>query len=172
MVDIQTLSVVIAAASVVVGVITFIMNSRKEAKMREDQQIIQRFQGYGLDYTRSLIEIMRAEFDDEEDFNRKYGIRVNPEFVSRWNYIFSTYNIAGISMKKGADPDLIFQLYPRGSSINLWEKYLPMTKRYRETTTNPLHGEHFEFLYKEARKRHPEIQRAEVEMDTPRFKGR
>jgi len=57
MVNIQTLSVVIAVASVVVGVVTFILNSRKEAKQREDQQIIQRFQGYGLELARSRIEL-------------------------------------------------------------------------------------------------------------------
>jgi hypothetical protein len=155
MVDIQTLSVVIAAASVVVGVVTFIMNNRREAKQRDEQLIFQRFQGYGFDYARSNVELAFAEFDNVEDFRKKYGS--NPEFVSRWNYVFSVYNMAGISLKRGADPDLVFQLYSPNSTIALWEKFEPMTKRHRERTNNPLHREPFEFLYNEAKKRNPEL---------------
>ena len=158
MVDIQTLSVVIAAASVVVGVITFIMNSRKEAREREDQQIIQRFQAYGLELAKSHIELRRANWDDIEDFTKKYGFTANPEFMSRYNYVFTVYNMAGISLRRGADPDLIFQLYRESSIINLWEKFEPLTKSWRKSTNNPLFREPFEFLYKEAKKRYPEIQ--------------
>ena len=159
MVDIQTLSVIIAAASVVVGVVTFIMNNRKEAKLREDQLIIQRHQSHGLELARSLMECARADWDRDnvEDFVRKYGWATNPEFTARWNQVFESYNLAGISLKRGADPDLIFQLYREGNIINLWEKYEPVTKWYRQLTNNPSHREPFEYLYNEARKRHQEI---------------
>jgi hypothetical protein len=157
MVDIQTISVVIGAASVVVAMVTFIMNSRKEAKLREDQLIIQRFQGYGLELARSHMTIRRADWDSFEDFIKKYGYTVNPEFMARYNYVFESYNLAGVSLKRGADPDLIFQLYRTGSIIQLWEMYEPMTKWWRERTNDPSFREPFEYLYNEAKKRRPEI---------------
>lgn len=158
MVDIQTISIMIGAASVVVAMVAFIMNSRKEARLRQDQLIIQRFQHYGLDYARSVIELARAEFDDVEDFNEKYGFYKNPEFTTRYNYVFETYNLAGISLKRGADLDLIFQLYRVGSIINFWEKFEPMTKHWRERTNDPSFRKPFEYLYNEAKKRHIKIQ--------------
>jgi hypothetical protein len=69
MIDIQTLSIVIGAASVVVAMITFVMNNRKEAKMREDQLIIQRFQSYDIEHARSIMQLMRAvDWDTVEDW--------------------------------------------------------------------------------------------------------
>jgi len=44
MVDVQSISVVIAAASVVVGVITFILNSRQENKQRQVELLFQRME--------------------------------------------------------------------------------------------------------------------------------
>jgi len=60
-------------------------------------------------------------------------------------------------LKRGADPTLIFQLYPAGVVILLWELYEPPIKRRRELVNNPLYLEPFEHLYKEAKNRHPEI---------------
>jgi len=159
MVDIQTLSIVIGAASVVVAMVTFIMNSRKEVKQREDQLIIQRFQSYGIEHARSLMQLMRAaDWDTVEDFNKKYGWETNPEWTARFNHIFEFYNLAGISLKRGADPDLIFQLYRENSIVILWERFLPITKWYRERTNDQSHREPFEYLYNEAKKRHQTIQ--------------
>jgi len=159
MVDIQTLSIVIGAASVVVAMVTFIMNSRKEAKQREDQQIIQRFQSYDIEHARSIMQLMRAaDWDTVEDWNKKYGWETNPEWTARFNHIFEFYNLAGISLMRGADPNLIFELYRANSIIILWERFLPITKSYRERTKDPSHRKPFEYLYNEAKKRHQTVQ--------------
>ena len=159
MLDIQTISVVIAATSVVVGVVTFIMNSRKEAKLREDQWIIQRFQTYGLEHVRAMIEVRSAtDWDTLEDFHKKYGMQSNNrEWQIKFNYIFEKLNIAGIMLKRGADPELIFKLYMPLTIIHMWELYEPVTKQWRELTNDYLHREPFEYLYNEAKKRQPQL---------------
>ena len=91
MVDIQTISVVIAAASVVVGVVTFVMNNAKEVKLREDQMIIQRFQTYGLEHARSTIELVRAQYDDVEDFIKKNTVLL--QTLNSWQGLIMFLNL-------------------------------------------------------------------------------
>jgi hypothetical protein len=173
MVDIQTLSVVIAAASVVVGVVTFIMNSRKEEKQRQEQFILQRFQGYGLEYTRSWTEVMTTlDWENVEEFIQKYDRNVNPEFSSKLVYVLGIWNLAGISLKRGADPDLIFQMYNPSGIILLWELYEPIIKWVRKASNDPIAYESLEYFYNEAKERFSETQRPKVELDTTRFKSK
>ncbi|WP_455279326.1 DUF4760 domain-containing protein, partial [[Eubacterium] cellulosolvens] len=154
----QTISIVIAAATVVIGVVNSIISGRREEKQRQDQVILQRFQGYGLDYTRSWVEVIDTyDWKDFEEFNQKYGRKVNPEFRSKWLFIMATYNLAGISLKRGVDPDLIFQLYNPNAVNQLWELYEPVVKGIREANNFPLFLEPLEYLYNEAKKRQPEI---------------
>jgi hypothetical protein len=170
----QTISIVIAATTVVIGVVNSILTSRREEKQRQEQLILQRFQGYGLEYTRSWTEVATTlDWKDVEEFNQKYSRNVNPEFNSKWLYVMATYNLAGISLKRGADPDLIFLLYPPIAVVNLWEQYKPVVEDIRKQGNYPLFMEPLEFLSSEAMKRvSVEITRTKVEMDSPRFKGK
>lgn len=168
----QTISIMIAATTVVIGVVNSILTSRREEKQRQDQLLLQRFQGYDLEYTKSFNEVRTTlDWKDAEEFQQKYGYLANPEFSPKYIYIMTVYNLAEISLERGADPDLIFQLYPSMAIINLWELYEPVTKHYRKLWNYPLFMEPFEYLYNEAKKRHPEVNRGEPEMDTPRFKN-
>jgi len=49
----QTISIVIAAVTVVIGVVNSIISGRMEEKQRQEQLILQRYQVYGLEYMRS-----------------------------------------------------------------------------------------------------------------------
>ena len=170
----QTISIVIAATTVVIGVINSIISGRREEKQRQEQMILQRFQGYGLEYTRSWNEVRNTlDWKDVGEFNQKYHRTKNLEFSSKWLYVMATYNLAGISLKRGADPDLIFLLYPPNAVITLWEQYKPVVENIRENSNYPLFMEPMEFLSNEAKKRvSVEIGRYKVEMDSPRFKDR
>ena len=150
----QTISIMIAAATVVIGVINSIISGRREEKQRQEQLILQRFQGYGLEYTRSYSEVMNTrDWKTAEEFDQKYGGIANPDFNSKLIYIMGVWRLAGVSLKRGADPDLIFELYQPDTVIRMWEQYEPVIKERRESLNNPILWESLEFLYKEARKR-------------------
>jgi hypothetical protein len=67
--------------------------------------------------------------------------------------------MAGILLKQGADPDIIFELYPHGAVINLWELYEPIVEHMKVKSKNPMRLDNLEYLYNEAKKRRPEIGR-------------
>lgn len=148
----QTISIMIAAATVVIGVINSIISGRREENQRQEQLILQRFQGYGLEYTKAWLEVMNTrDWKTAEEFEKKYGNNI--EFNSKLVYIMGVWRLAGASLKRGVNPDLIFQLYNPNTVCKLWEQYEPVIKSRRERLNNPVLWENLEFLYSEAKKR-------------------
>jgi len=144
------------------------LKAQEEAeKARRRELMFQRFQGYSLEYTRAFANVLTYDdWEDAEDWNRKYGPRVNPEAWSEYVYITRIFNVAGILLKEEvADAELIFQLYPPNAVIRIWERFEPVTLDVRERRSNPTFYGPFEFLYNEAKKRFPDI----IITDVPRY---
>jgi hypothetical protein len=60
-------------------------------------------------------------------------------------------------LREGADPDLIFELYPYFAVIGLWEQFESVIMYRRVLRDNPNLDDSFEFLYREAKKRYPDL---------------
>jgi hypothetical protein len=67
------------------------------------------------------------------------------------------YNLAGLYLREGADPDLIFELYPASAVMSLWELYEPIVLERRRKNNDPDRYRPLEELYQEAKKRYPNI---------------
>jgi hypothetical protein len=98
-----------------------------------------------------------TDWEDAEDWEKKYGRKANPEAAAKWNYIMRIYGLGGIHLQEGADPDLLFKLYPLSAVIPLWEQFEPIIMFWRERLNDPRMWEPFEYLYNEAKKRAPEL---------------
>lgn len=164
----QTISIMIAAATVVIGVVNSIISNRREEKQRQEQLILQRFQGYGLEYTKAWSEVISTvDWQNVEEFQQKYSFNANPEFHSKWVYIMSIWRLAGLSLKREGDPDLIFQLYPASGVIDLWKLYEPVVEAIRKRIDDPTYMEPLEYFYNEAKKRFSETRESRREMINP-----
>ena len=70
----QTISIMIAATTVIIGVINSIISSRREEKQRQEQLIFQRFQGYNLDYFRAYHHVaLQTDWKTPEEYMEKYS---------------------------------------------------------------------------------------------------
>ena len=118
--------------------------------------------------TRAFWEMASwTDWDTVEDFNEKYGMPNNPEAKAKFTYIMRFYGTAGTLLRENMDnADLIFQLYPAAGVIGLWEQFEEVILDIREKRNSPTHLEDFEFLYREAKMRHPEIRPLSDEWDT------
>jgi len=157
MVTLETVLDMVPALGVIVALIYYSLTIRNTEQARHRELILQRFQGYSLDYTKSFAYVLDyTDWEDAEDWERKY--RADPEIWSKWLYVMRIHNLAGILLKERmADANLIFQLYPPMSIINVWEQFEPVVRYTRESRKSPALFEPFEFIYNEAKKRHPEI---------------
>jgi hypothetical protein len=158
MVDYQTLSIVLTGVGLIIALVYYSMTLRYTSKARQRALIMQRSQTYSVEYSKAWMEVRSmTDWEDAEDWEKKYGRKANPEAAAKWNYIMRIYGLGGIHLQEGADPDLLFKLYPLSAVIPLWEQFEPIIMFWRERLNDPRMWEPFEYLYNEAKKRAPEL---------------
>ncbi len=75
-----------------------------------------------------------------------------------FTYIGGIFNNLGVLFKEeSVDPEFLFKLYPATSIIGTWELFEPVIQMIRERNRDPNHWRHFELLYREAKKRYPDV---------------
>ena len=127
-------------------------------KARQRELIYQKYQNISVEYAKAYEEVMlMTDWNTYEEFDQKYGRENNPDASAKWIYITRVYNLAGIYLEEGADPDLLFKLYPDSAIINLWEKFEPIILERRKRFNDPDRFKPLEYLYREAKNRYPEI---------------
>ena len=154
---------VIRTVGILVGVvyyITIMRNSQRaqqeSEKARRNEVVFQKLQNITLEYARTFNEVMiMKDWNDAEEWEEKYGRDNNVEAYSKWNYVIRHYQLAGLLLKQGADPDIIFELYPDGAVINLFELYEPVVEYMKSEKS--WNFENLENLYSMAKKRRPDI---------------
>jgi hypothetical protein len=164
----------VQTVSLVVGIVYYITIMRNQQRTRElslkaqeeaerarkRELILLRSQNYSLDYTKAYAEtLVMDDWTTVEEFHKKYGIATNPDAFSKWIYIRSVFNWAGLLLKEeGTDPELLFQLYSPNAIIGLWERFEPVIRDVRIRFNYPEYWEPFEYLYNEAKKRYPDVE--------------
>jgi len=153
---VQTIALIVG----IVYYITIMRNSQKaqhEAeKTRRNELVYQKVQNISLEYAKTFNEVMiMKDWNDAEEWEEKYGQENNVEAFSKWNYVIRHYQLAGLLLKQGADPEIIFELYPDGAVINLFELYEPVLEYMKSEKSWDI--ENLENLYSMAKMRRPDI---------------
>jgi hypothetical protein len=161
-VDIQTVSIAVASASVVLAAIYYVFQVRHQTRVRQTDLIMRL---YSTIVTKEFVEndvsIFNQEVNDLEGFMRKYGsfpkFMESPEYVP---YMMDSEFFEGVGIllrRKLIDIELVDDLFS-SPIITIWEKTLPMTKALREYFNRPQLAEWFEYLYNEMKKREQKLQ--------------
>ena len=89
-------------------------------------------------------ELMYMEWDDYDDFEKKYGSDTNPIAYAQWTFS----NNLGVMLKRNlVDEEMVYDSI--GSSIiMMWDKFEPIIKEQRVRYMGPNFLEHFEYLIK------------------------
>ena len=154
MVDVQTISVVVAATSVVAFVVNSMLTSRREEKRsqqtletRQAQLFLQLYSKYyDKEWVSSLHKALYIDFQGFDDWWEKYGPS-NPEVFQSFDVLSHYFEGAGVLVRKGLlDPSLVADLVSEELS-DYWEKYGPIIREYRKRTNKPKAGENQEYLY-------------------------
>jgi hypothetical protein len=145
--DIATISTVIAASSVVVGVVFAILQLRDLAKTRKTDLVMRLYSTFdSREFLEGFTKILTIEIKDFNDYLKKYGMAEASE-------VFLFFEEVGILyMMKLIDLNLVNRLL--GDPILMtWEKGKPLVEGFREYFHNPGIFWQFEYLYNEIRKR-------------------
>ncbi len=162
MVDVQTISVAIASASVVAGVIYYSLQVRhqnlqiqQQNKMRQTDLVIRLYSAFiSKDSLDGLMKFLALEFKDYKDFVNKYGpiLSESPE-VKALITIDNFFNQVGILLYRGfIDAGLVRDVFTYRVEM-VWKKAEPVIQGMRKEFNQPEAGKWFEYLYNEVKKR-------------------
>jgi len=157
MIDLQTLSVMIATAGVTIAAIYYIMILRNTIRTRQAQlfmRIYERF--YDAEFSRNWNWIIFTwEFTDFDDLWEKYGPDTDIEATSAFISVARFYEGIGVLVKrKLIDIKLVEDLMSE-HLIRTWDKMGPFFKEARERFNWPNLFKEFENISNELEKRKP-----------------
>jgi len=157
MVDVQTISIVVASAGVFAAAIYYIFQIRHQTKTREADMIMRLYSYYcSEEFSKASGRYMGTELKDYEDFQKKYGV-VGEHPVTMSFYIVMTFfeGVGALLKRKLADIELLYDLF----SVKMhWKKVEPLIADLRKDFGEPKMFENFEYLYNEIRKYEQKLQ--------------
>jgi hypothetical protein len=152
MVDVQTVSIVVATTSVVVGVVFAILQLRGLVKTRQTDLIMRLYSRFGSEgFQRTWEEVLGREAKDLHDYEEKYG-------WAEWTAIGIFFEGLGVLLhRKLISIGLVDDLFS-GPIKTTWEKMKDNIIEDRKEQSQPAIFEWFEYLYDEIEKREQKLQ--------------
>jgi len=161
MLDIPSISAVVAVVGVIVGVVLAILELRNIAKTRQMELIMSI---YSLFTTREYIDawenIRTREFKDYDGYVKKHGLT---DFMQ----VASLFEGLGFLLhRRFLDIDLVRELMNESTKMS-WEKVKPMIENARKQLGQRKLGEYvpiyqwWEYLYNELQKREQTLQQTQ-----------
>jgi hypothetical protein len=162
-VDVQTVSIVIASASVVAGVLYYVLQLRHQARARQDMVkarhadlLMRLYSTYGSkEFQEELWTVHNLEFEDYNGYLKKYGstASVTPANRAIWTVSWFFNGMGLLLHNRIADVDQIDDLFGY-AVVWMWEKVKPIIiEGYRPQPKMQKSMQWFEFLYNEMKKR-------------------
>ena len=160
MVDIQTVSIAIASAGVLVASIYYVLQIRHQTKLRQTD-LIMRLHSYtcSKEATEALQKMLSIKFDDYDDFVKRYGHRTaeGPETTPVLMIGQFMEGIGVLLHKKLIDVETIRELFP---VLAAWRKLQPLITGIRKQEGYVY--EWFEYAYNEVKRREQKLQQSKV----------
>jgi hypothetical protein len=152
MVDIQTVSIVIASASVVAGIIYYSLQIRHQTKTRQTDLVVRLYTTFGGKEMREAWEkIMTRECRDFNTYKREFGL-------SEINGVGWFFEGVGVLLRrKLINIALVDDLFSSPIKIS-WERIKPVAEGERKEFARPQIWEWWEYLYNEMQKREQILQ--------------
>jgi len=161
MVDISTVSIVIASVGVLVAATYYVLQIRHQTKLRQMDLFMRLYSAFtSKELTEAGLVIMSLEIKDYDDIVEKYGMPHAGEPVWTALYMVINYlNEVGMLLHRGfIDVESVDELFGYRVAY-FWEKLKPLIEGWRKQL-NPQVAKWFEYLYNEMKKREQRLQPA------------
>lgn len=154
MVDIETLSIVIAAVAVVVGVIYSSLQLREQTRSRHTDLVMRLYDKFSSTEFQDAWHKVRTS-----DIKKYSDVYDHPkELVSAMNQICLFFEGVGILLMRGiTDTRMVEDLFG-GTIIRAWESLKSTVVVARQQINDPEVYYYFEYLYNEMKKREQSLQ--------------
>lgn len=159
--DIQSVSVAIAAASVVAGVIYYSFQLRHQTRIRQTDLVVRLnpwFDLNAIELQQMFLKVFTLEYKDYDDFVKKYGpptieTPVNMALLALGNYF---EGVGTLLYRKLVEIDIVWDACGVNVPV-LWPKMKPFIEGLRKQLKEPQIYTYFEYLYNELQRREQQI---------------
>jgi len=153
MVDVSTVSIVVASVGLLVAAVYYVLQIRHQTKMRQMDLLMRIYLTWGSeDMKKALQDVFALKFEDYDDFIKKYGLSSRAWVdVDKVGWFM---NGLGFLVHEGfVNIKLVLGLFHAQGWIMLWEKLKPVVEGVRKTFGFPESYAWFEYLYNEVKKK-------------------
>jgi hypothetical protein len=166
--DIPSLSAIVAAVGVLVGVVVAIVELRNLVKTRQTDLIMRLYSAMSeREWQEASFKILGLEYRNYDDYVQKYGsILVGTPTNVAFFTVGSFFEGIGVLLhKKLVDVDLVYDLFDE--SVEIWEKMKPVVEGYREQYGKEMPKvkkslQWFEYLCSELQEKEQKLQQSVV----------
>jgi hypothetical protein len=163
-VDIQTISVGIASASIVIGVVYYILQIQHQKKMRQTDLIMRTQPMFSISYRewREYMLHLPMDYKDYDDFVKKYGSftsgKPEPETLLM---LLSYLDMLGILVKRNLlSMNIVYDFYGMWA-LTMERLLMPLIEGFRKEW-NVREFVNCEYLFSEMKKREQKLQQSKV----------
>ena len=165
MVDIQTISIAVASASVVAGVVYYALQLRHQTRIRKTDLILRLYSKLSSpEFNNALRTFMNLQFKDYDDYEKKYGeplSKTNVEARQSTAEVGQFFEMVGTLLLEGyVDLHLIYDVFGVAVIKMVYEKSQPLIVGNRKKTNDQIQGIGFEYLYNELIRKEPKLMKA------------
>ena len=152
MLDIPSISAVVAAIGVLIGVAFAYLEVRNLVRTRQTDLIMRLYSTFGSkEFQDALDKLRPRKFKDYDDYVKKYGW----SDVAEVAILFEGLGV--LLHRKLIDVSLVDDLFT-GPIERIWEKVKPMVEGFRKQYNQPGAYWFFEYLYNKMQKREQRLQ--------------
>ena len=151
--DNATISIIIASASVVAGVIYFFIETRHQRITRQTESIIKLSPWFNMsakEIQEAIAQVCSIEYSNYEDYLKKYnGKPEDIAFKLLGNYF---EGIGLLVQRKLVEMDTVFDFWG-DLAMSIWDENEQLIFAMRKESGRTMIFEYWEYLYKEMKKR-------------------
>ena len=159
MVEVETIGVLVAAASVVIGLVYYIFTTRITLQTRQAQLFMQLYNKWqDKEFNKSKYLVMTYPLNSYEDYEEIWR---DEERASTFRVVGTFLEGLGVLVKRGLVDKGFVDDMMSGDIIGFWEKYGEVIREERRRLNYPQALEWAEYLYNEvkplSKKQQPEL---------------
>ena len=149
--DITSISAVVAASGVLIGVAFTYLEVRSLVKARQTDLVISLYRDFGSkDFQEAWQTVISSEYKDYSDYVEKYGLDEAYQVVMLFEGMGTLLHMKLIDIA-------LVQHLISGPIESTWEKMRPMIEGHRQQINQPQFCEWFEYLYNEMQRREQQL---------------
>ena len=151
--DIQTVSIIIASVSVIASAVYYLIETRHQRKTRQTESIIRLSPWFNLnakDIQEAISNVCSTEYTDYNDYLKKYYGKPEQQSLKLLGNYFEGVGL--LVYMKLVEMDIVFNFWG-DIAESVWDGNEELINSIRKDTGTPFSFQYWEFLVKEFKKR-------------------